>query len=326
MAQKIKIIANPIAGAGRARKFAERLKGEFGRHHIDSEIKFTAKGGDAYEIALNHNKPAPIICLGGDGTVNEVINGIMNNHRFSSNNRPPLGVIPFGSGNVIAKELSLKRNTKHFLHLYKNNLMRYLDVGRIHLPQLSKKRYFISMAGIGFDAEVARNYHLERNGSSRPMAHILNYVPHALQTLSKHKMPKITIEIDGKEVAHNASFIQVANVRSYGGPFVMVNNAVFDDGYLDVMWFKGKSPINILLYYTLAFLETASPVLCSQRRAKKIHLRSDEEVQVQIDGDYCGPLPATIEIIPKGIQVYTPLHLPASMDLISGYSGKLKAR
>lgn len=319
MTKKIKIIANPIAGSGKARKFVEHLKNALTSRQIESDVKLTSQYGDAQEIANKHTEDTPILCLGGDGTFNEIINGLITNEYFTENNRPIIGLIPFGSGNVIAKELQLKRNIRHFIGLYQNNLYRQLDIGCVHLIQENRKRYFISMAGIGFDAEVARQYQLDRNGA-KLQAHLFSYFPITIKTISCYKMPRITIQIEGKTVSNNASFVQVANVRSYGGPFVLANNAIFDDGFLDVVWFKGKSSLNIARYYSRAFLRRANlPERLfgradiahdmRQKKTKKVVLRthSTQKVPVQVDGDWCGYLPIQIEIIPKGIRVYTPL-------------------
>ncbi|MFH0889416.1 MAG: diacylglycerol kinase family protein [Planctomycetota bacterium] len=314
MTKRIKIIINPIAGSGKAEKFVEHLKNALTSRQIESDVKFTSQYGDAQEIANKHTEDTPILCLGGDGTFNEIINGLITNRHFTENNRPIIGLIPFGSGNVIAKELQLKRNIRHFIGLYQNNLYRQLDIGCVRFIQENKKRYFISMAGIGFDAEVARQYQLDRNGA-KLQAHLFSYFPITIKTIFRYKMPRITIQIEGKIVSRNASFVQVANVRSYGGPFVLVNNAIFDDGFLDVVWFKGKSPLNIIRYYSLAFLGCTNIVHdMKQKKTKEVVLSlSDDEassvrkVPIQVDGDWCGYLPIQIEIIPKGIRVYTPL-------------------
>jgi diacylglycerol kinase (ATP) len=312
MFNRITIIANPIAGSGRAMKFLERFKAELSLHHIKTDLKLTIQAGDAYEIAKQHMENSPIVCLGGDGTVNEIINGLFKNEHYTAHNLPPLGIIPFGSGNVIAKELFLKRSIKYFIHLYQNNLLRYLDIGCVRFLKENKRRYFISMAGVGFDAEVARQYQLDRKGA-KLQAHLFSYFPITLKTIPRYQMPRITIQIGDKIVSKDATFVQVANVRSYGGPFVLVNNAVFDDGSLDVLWFKGKSPFSILLYYSLAFLACTNLAHdVTQKKAKKVILSPfDDEasltqkVPIQVDGDWCGYLPVEIEIIPKGIQIFT---------------------
>ena len=353
MVKRLKIIVNPISGSGRAMRFLERLKDALAKEQIECQVAPTQKAGDAINLAQTHPDATPILCLGGDGTFNEVINGLLANTRFGSDSRPVLGFIPFGSGNVIAKELHLKRNIRQFIHLFQNNLSRQLDLGCVTLPKENLKRYFISMAGIGFDAEVAQKYHLARQDGSRLQAsrcsragrsvsacigaHLFSYFPIAITTLFSYQAPKINVHAEDKLITDNASFVQIANVRSYGGPFVLVNKAIHNDGLLDACWFIGKSSLSILLYYTLAFLGNlpewpfgragGSLAAAGHQRVKKVVISSSSQfvplappaqcsrsrsakpslVPLQVDGDFCGYLPAEIEIIPKAVRIFTPI-------------------
>jgi len=331
MAKRIKIIVNPISGSGRALRFLEHLKDALTNRQIEYQVAPTQQAGDATALAKDHPDATPILCLGGDGTLNEVINGLLSNTRFTSATRPTLGFIPFGSGNVIAKELRLKRNIRQFIHLFQNNLARQMDLGCVSLrqaqgvsqsnplPKEGLKRYFISMAGIGFDAEVARKYHIARKDGSRLQAHLFSYFPIAIKHLFSYQAPGITIHAVGdasgtsavadKLITDNASFVQIANVRSYGGPFVLVNKAVHNDGALDACWFTGTSRLSILLYYTLAFLGNGSLASAGHQRITKVAITSNQIVPLQVDGDFCGYLPAEIEIVPQAIRMFTPLEI-----------------
>jgi diacylglycerol kinase (ATP) len=310
MATRLKIIVNPISGSGRSMRFLARLKDALANRQIECQISPTQQAGDAITLAQAHPDATPILCLGGDGTLNEVINGLLANTRFTAENRPVLGFIPFGSGNVIAKELNLKRNIRQFIRLFQDNLTRQLDLGCVTLPQENIKRYFISMAGIGFDAQVAQKYHLARKDGSRLQAHLFSYFPIAIRHLFTYQAPRITIHADNNLITDSASFVQIANVRSYGGPFVMVNKAVHNDGALDACWFTGKSRFSILLYYALAFLGNGSLASAGHQRITKVAITSQETVALQVDGDFCGYLPAEIEIIPKAIRIFTPTPMP----------------
>ncbi|MBI5778533.1 MAG: diacylglycerol kinase family lipid kinase [Planctomycetes bacterium] len=307
---RLKIIVNPISGSGRSMRFLERLKDALVKEQIDCQVAPTQKAGDATRIAAEHQDNTSILCLGGDGTLNEVINGLLSNTKFNTDTRPTLGFIPFGSGNVIAKELGLKRNIRQFIHLFRNNLSRQLDLGCVTLPKENLRRYFISMTGIGFDAQVAQKYHLSRKDGSRLQAHLFSYFPIALRHLFSYQAPRINILADGKPLAENASFVQVANVRSYGGPFVLVNQAIHNDGALDACWFTGKSSLSILLYYTLAFLGNGSLASAGHQRVNKVVVTSQETVALQVDGDFCGYLPAEIEIVPQAVRMFTPTPMP----------------
>ncbi|MBI4712012.1 MAG: diacylglycerol kinase family lipid kinase [Planctomycetes bacterium] len=294
----LKVIVNPIAGSGKAKRFLAHLASAFKQNRIDYEFKLTSYAGEAKDEAARATAGTSILCLGGDGTINEIINGLV-----AVGSKVSLGIIPFGSGNVIAKELDLSRNINGFIRLYQGNEVMALDVGSVSFGN-GDKRYFISMAGVGFDAEVARQYHEQRAGAIL-QAHLFSYFPIALKTIPFYRMPKMAVEVDGQKVTDSATFVQVANGRSYGGPFVFAGNASPRDGMLDIIWFDGRNRFNILFYYGMAFLGNGSlHPDARQIRGKKIRVISQESVPLQVDGDCCGYLPAEIEIIPGAVSVF----------------------
>jgi len=298
---KLRIIVNPISGSGKAVRFLKKLEQALSARSIAFETMLTGQAGDACrEATVCQGKGySAILCLSGDGTINEVINGLM-----AGQQDIPLGLIPFGSGNVIAKGLGLKRDINQFIELYQNERIIAVDLGRITNKE-SAGRYFISMVGAGYDAEVAHRYHISRAGKSKLQAHLFSYFPISIKTLWSYRMPRITIKLDGQPVSDDASFIQIANTHSYGGPFTFVPDALMDDGMLDTLWFKGRNRLNALLYFGMAFLGNGSAWPGSKLvRAQVIELSSADDVRVQIDGDSCGQLPARIDIVPKAIKVF----------------------
>ncbi len=301
MSLKTKIIANPIAGLGKGRRYAQKLVSALNETGIDSTIHYTSRANEARYLARDTQEADTIICIGGDGTVNEVINGLLENTHESNK---PLAVLPIGAGNVIAKELKLSRDIKQFVRLLKTHKTVKLDVGIISFPKAPTpiKRKFISMAGSAFDAEMARRYHLIRKDGVFLHPHYFSYLPLGLRTISNYKMPRISIEIDGKLHTENASFVQVANARSYGGPFTFVPQAQPHDGWLEILWYTGRRKWDIIRYYWHAF--TGNGTNCSDAhhvRGRKVVLGSDQRLPIQVDGDCCGYLPAEISIIPQAV-------------------------
>lgn len=298
---KLKIIVNPISGSGKAVRFLAKLEQELARNNIAFDTFLTTQPGDAHkEAAVCRDKGyTALLCLSGDGTINEAINGIV-----SGRQNIPLGLIPFGSGNVIAKGLGIRRDIRQFLDLYKNYRITTVDLGRIDNNQ-SANRYFISMVGVGYDAEVAHQYHISRAGKSKLQAHLFSYLPIAIRTLLSYQMPRLIVRVDGRVVAENAGFIQIANTHSYGGPFVFARDARMDDGLLDVVWFGGRSRLYIIPYYTMALLGNGSLSPDAQMtRGRTIEITSPDKTSVQVDGDYYGELPVKVEIIPEAIKMF----------------------
>ncbi|MBI4833896.1 MAG: diacylglycerol kinase family lipid kinase [Planctomycetes bacterium] len=298
--KKLGIIVNPIAGAGRGKLLLKRLLTELKRSDYEPFVKETSKAGDGCKTASRGNEFDALVCIGGDGTINEVINGL-SDIKFSV----PLGIIPVGSGNVIAKELKITSNVKEFVCLLNSGKTMMLDIGKINFgSDKEKPRLFISMAGVGFDAEVADQHHKRRKGADfHP--HTTSYVPIALKTAMYYKLPKLTLKIDGKLITEKAAFIQVANSRSYGGPLVFAQKAKTDDGLLDIVWFKAQSGREIIRYYLDAFWgDVTKNMNSSYHHGRKIRISSPDKVPVQVDGDFCGYLPINIEVIHKTIPVF----------------------
>jgi len=295
--KKLGIIINPIAGSGSGNRLLKHLVQGLKGTDFEPIIKATTKRGDAEVIARKTSQFDALACIGGDGTINEIINGLS-----KIGFRIPLGIIPVGSGNVIAKELKLCNNIKRFIALLEKQQTKLLDVGEVILENRSV--LFISMAGIGFDAEVTRRHHLKRKGADfHP--HTTSYLPIGLKTALRYKVPKIRLEIDDKLITEEASFIQVANARSYGGSFVFACDARPDDGILDIVWFKSTSSRNILRYYFDAFRRNLSGRTSGTcLKGKKIRLESRNSVPVQVDGDFCGYLPVKIRVIPRSVSVF----------------------
>jgi diacylglycerol kinase (ATP) len=301
--KKLGIIVNPITGCGRGKLLLKRLVNELKRStpaQYEPIIKETSKAGDARKTASKGNEFDAVVCIGGDGTINEVINGL-SNIKFSV----PLGIIPVGSGNVIAKELKITSSAKEFINRLNSGKTMMLDIGKINFgSDKEKPRLFISMAGIGFDAEVTAQHHKRRKGADfHP--HTTSYVPIALKTAMKYKLPKLSLEIDGKLITEKAVFIQVANARSYGGPLVFAQKARVNDGLLDILWFKAQHGREIIRYYLDAFWgDVTKNTNSSYHCGKEIRISSPDKVPVQVDGDFCGYLPINIEVIHKTIPVF----------------------
>lgn len=295
------IIANPISGKGKGERATQKLISALKAEGFAPRVYYTARAGEARLLVRKATRDDTIICVGGDGTINEIINGLLDETPARSN---PLAILPMGAGNVIAKELKLSRDIKQFVRLLKTRKTVKLDVGIISFPHAPTpiNRKFISMTGCGFDAEVTRQYHLGRQSSSVIHPHLGSYLPISVKILAGYKMPRISVKVDGQSQTSEASFVQVANARSYGGPFRFIPQARPDDGWLDILWYLGQSRLSILKYYWRAFLGDGTNCRDARLiRGRKVALTSDDRVAVQLDGDCCGYLPAEISIIPQAV-------------------------
>jgi len=278
--QRALVIANPIAGKAKANGRLERLERGLAAHGIATTRAVTTAPGDAHQHAAsqasNHDV---VVIVGGDGTVNEVVNGL--------DSPCPIAVWPHGTGNVLAKELRLPRRLEPFCGMVAAGRQAALDV-----PSAGGKR-FVCMAGVGFDAAVATRLAERRAGGIR----MSTYAAPLLRCFATYRFPRLRVTLDGGQPLPAEGFVLVTNVRAYGGPFVLAPQAEHDDGLLDVCLLPRGSKLR-LLRAMLACMIGAARRLSGLRhlRARHACVTADEPVHYQVDGDPMGFLPATFAI------------------------------
>jgi len=284
------VIVNPIAGYGAGQRVFERVERGLRRRGISSQAAVTRHAGDARRAAAAQAADHDVVVVvGGDGTLNEVINGLEADR--------PVAVCPLGTGNVLAKELRVPRRTEGFCQMVEKGRLRALDVAS------AAGRRFVSFAGVGFDAEVAAEVAACRRGTT----HITRYVRPILRCLARYRFPQLHVSIDGAEPVEAAGSVLVSNVRAYGGPFVVTPDALNDDGLLDVCVLR-RGTRRSYLRAMLAFIFRCQRSLGGARyfRGRSIHVTADEPVRYQVDGDVAGILPATFELVGQRLQFVVP--------------------
>jgi YegS/Rv2252/BmrU family lipid kinase len=287
--KEIHLIYNPIsgmAGSGRAAKALARLLKKDGWR---VEIHATKRRGHATKLAADLKKRADrLVTIGGDGTINEVVNGL-------GDFPLPLGIVPRGAANVLAKELGLPRAVSKVKRIIEEGCVAKLDVG------LADKQRFLLMAGVGLDARATVEVHSRRTGS----VNFFNYAAAVLKTIAVgHRFPKLHIVVDGEEVKKDVRLAIVGNVRSYGGPFEFTSFARPDDALLDICLFEKTTQFDLLRFLWASFTKTHlnySDV--HYMRGKEITITADKAVPYQLDGDPAGTLPAHFTVLPQALPV-----------------------
>jgi YegS/Rv2252/BmrU family lipid kinase len=287
---RLKLILNPIAGGGYGVKILPEVVRCLERRGLEVEVFRTQKKGDAREEARNSVDYKTIVTMGGDGTFNEVINGTIGHD-------PPLGLIPLGTANVLARELRIPLDPVQAAHVIARGKTRTIDAGR------ADSRYFFLMAGIGFDAEVVRIMESNRRGGIS----MASYALPILKGIWNYKFPALDVEVDGKSVAKGAGFVFVSNTRRYTGPLVITNRARVDDGLLDVFIFPGRDYLKFLKYAIGALFWIADRIKeVKYLQGKEVRVSSSEEVLYQLDGDLGVPLPARFQVVPGAMNIIVP--------------------
>lgn len=299
MRDRVKIIVNPVSGKGKALRRAEAVAEILRRLGCDVDLQETKAAGDARRLAGDSKGCSAVAATGGDGTVNEVLNG------FPEQGAPALAMIPSGTANVLAKELRLPRDPDDLARVLREGKEALWDLG----VERESGRRFLLFASAGYDAHVVRIFHAARTG---PIA-MWQYVYWGLKSILAYDVPRIAVDLDGRRLAEEASWVLVSQVAAYGGPLVFTPGATPGRGTFEVMVQRGRSRWNLLRIFWSALMKRlfgwkGSPGDVSFHQAKRIRLTSADGrvVPLQIDGDPGGQLPADLDIVAGGVRVASP--------------------
>ncbi len=224
--KKIVFIINPIAGKGRAGEIRKTIDDTINTSIFAHRIVESQKAGQVEELANEAvNSGADIIvAVGGDGTVNEIVRVIVHTHVI-------LGIIPMGSGNGLANFLKIPHNIKNAVEIINNFQIQKIDTGTINGV------LFVSVAGIGFDASVAKEYAKSTGRGFK------TYLKSAVKKYFAYKPAKYKIKFDNTIIARKALFITFANSDQFGYNTSIAPMAQINDGKLD-MCIMQKVPLS----------------------------------------------------------------------------------
>jgi YegS/Rv2252/BmrU family lipid kinase len=292
---KIKILVNPISGKGRGMKAIPALRAGFRELGFDVETIVTERAGQARQVcyALESNVSA-VVAVGGDGTLNEVINGV-------GDQGVPIAVYSTGTANCIGKEYGIPTNPELFCRMVADGRTIALDVAEQTFGDAQQR--FHSFLGVGFDAQIVKELSKVRTGAIT----MTTYTRPILNALRDYNWPPVRVEVDGEEVCPAASFVIVSNISKYA-VMQAAPDASGTDGLLDVCVFQKPGFLAMLRYAFWSFTGTHTndrDVLYLQ--GKRVKLTSPEtDVPVQIDGDNGGHLPVHVDIHENAVSFIVP--------------------
>ena len=275
------------------------------REHFGSfECEFTKQPGHAVELAYEQATLGRelIVAVGGDGTVSEVANGILNAKSSAS-----LGLLPGGSGGDFRRTLKIPRDIVAAARHLKNAQEHLMDVGKITYIDHrggERQRYFVNTASFGMSGAVATR----ANKSGKFLGGTLTYAAATLQTIVGYDTPEIFLELDDEPAKRlKILIVCVANGPSFGGGMRIAPNAKLDDGSFDVVIAGDMPALDLLLNSHKLYSGTHLTMKkMAQFRAARVRCRSvdpDQEVLLEVDGETPGRLPASLEVLPKSLRV-----------------------
>jgi YegS/Rv2252/BmrU family lipid kinase len=280
---RIFAIFNPAARGEKSQRLRQFLESKKSDRVV---LAPTECAGDATRLAATVGDYDIVVAAGGDGTINEVINGL-------GEAGTALGILPLGTANVFAKELGLPHDFGDAWQVIEAGKSRSIDLPCAEFA--GKRRYFCQLAGVGFDARAVRAASWELKKKVGPLA----YVWSGLKTLGETHAP---VEVAPRGVAGAAVF--VGNGRYYGGKFRLFPQAKLDDGLLDVCVFEKLGYLDLLRY--------GPGVLCgTHMRLKGVHYfqtpelvcNGAEPAPFELDGEDAGDAPVRFWVKPRALRV-----------------------
>jgi diacylglycerol kinase (ATP) len=289
MPMKILVVGNPVSGSGRGRRLMEKASDVLGAAGHELTVVATEGRGDAREAAGEITADT-VVCVGGDGTVNEVVTGL-------SGRATPVAVIPAGTANVLVRELGLPRTVE--------DVSAAVSGGReVHLDScIAGGNRFLLAAGAGFDASVVHRLAAVRGGTSSYFAYALPIV----RSWLRYAPEPCTVEVDGSAICDDAALCVVANVGN--GRWKMLPEADPRDGVVDIIAFRSRGKLS-LASFALSFVfqrhTSRRDVTCGRGTRVRLFSTNNGRVPVHMDGDPAGHLPLEVTVDPGSVRVVVP--------------------
>ncbi|MDP1620711.1 MAG: diacylglycerol kinase family lipid kinase [Bacteroidales bacterium] len=301
------MIVNPNAGVKKGTKDWPKILRLLQKENVDFDFQTTTGRGHAIEIASESilNGCMNICVVGGDGTLNEALNGIMGQQLVSSS-EITLGIIPVGTGNDWSRMFNVPFDYLRAIHILKQKTTFLQDAGRVtyyhNAEQLS--RFFMNVAGMGYDALVAKKTNLlKEKGLGGP----LSYMYFVFASLFQYKFIETVIEVDGIQAFSGGLFSMNVGICKYnGGGMMQVPHAIPDDGLLDVTLIKKASKWMVVRHARKLFDGSLVNLpMVATFRGETIRISSTEKLFLETDGESLGHSPLTFEVLPRCVRVVT---------------------
>ena len=299
------VLINPTSGNGKANKSWPKIKTKLENNGFDFDFQFTKSGKHNIELvlfAVNHGFKN-IICIGGDGTIHNTVNGIMlqKKVRFSG---ITLGVIPIGTGNDWVKTYNIPKNIDNAISVIKNGAITQQDIGKIEFLNSKKPPiFFNNLAGVGFDGYVVSKVGKYKHFGT------LAYLIGAVVGLFSFKNFEVKIIVNSQTINTKSLMVLVGLCKYSGGGMQLTNYTSPSNGLFDISIAKNFSKLDIIKNILKLFngnfvnlkkvntLKTSSiTILCADKTQQPF---------IQADGELIGAENITVSIIPQAFSFYT---------------------
>jgi len=287
----IYVVINPHSGYGGSRHLLGEFRAALREVGIDPVEYTTTAPQDATRYVREiPAETGAVVVWGGDGTVNEVANGL-------AGRKVPILACPVGTENLLAKELRIPSHPHQLVKVLQTGDVVDCDVGRIN------GRNFLLILGVGFDGEVVRRLTATRTGH---ISHLSYFWP-IWRTFWEHDFPRMRIVADGEEIFDDYGLAFVGNISRYAVGLRICRDARFDDGLLDLVVFRCHEQTSLVFHAAWTLLRQ-HPLKGDvvYHRARSLRIEASHPVPCQVDGDLGPSTPLDIAVLPQRIQLIVP--------------------
>lgn len=308
------VIVNPKSAGGATESSWAGAASDLRAHFGAFQVAFTKKHGDGIVLAKRGAEGGRkfIIACGGDGTINEVANGIL-----ETGADVELGVLPSGTGSDFRRTLGMPTDTREAAKALRTGETRLIDVGKVTFYNHENEqvsRYFLNVSCFGLSASIIENVKINTKLNWLPNNLLRGKAIFALSTLKEVLgMDFVTVRVkidDGEEKSLNTINFHVCNSRFFGGGMKIAPDAQINDGFLDVVNIgdikTAKIILNAYKLYNGTHLDLAEVKSTKATRVEVSPFDKHQEIHIEIDGELPGRLPATFEIVPNALRVRVP--------------------
>lgn len=304
MSKKWIAIVNPNAGSHKGGKDWNKINSLLISYKIDFEFIFTKKAKDAFEFTQQYiNKGfRNFIAIGGDGTFNEIVNGIFNQNKIPTNEFI-IATIPVGTGNDWCRMHNIPFDYKKAIEILKNENVFLHDVGKVSyfVSEISKFHFFINVTGLGYDALVAMKTNEQK---ARGKGGNFSYFFNIFSILFRYKERKIKVFSGNDEYKVDLFSMNVGICKYNGGGMMQLPGAIADDGLLDVTIIKKVGKWDFLTSLKKLYdgkINQHPKVIAFQTQS--LYVETDNKVFLEADGESLGNGPFDFSIIPLSVNV-----------------------
>jgi YegS/Rv2252/BmrU family lipid kinase len=302
------LIVNPRSAGGRTSRRWPQLREIIHYAYGTFEVKFTRSPGDGTFLARKALEAGAelVVAMGGDGTINEVVNGFFDGERAIAPGAA-FGVLPAGTGGDFVKSLGTPQDIAEAARQLKRAEPRPIDVGRLRFVGHGGRpavRHFINIASFGISGLVDQYV----NTSAKALGGTVSFLMATLKASLRYRNPPVRLELDGGKAREGKIYnVAVANGRYFGGGMKVAPGASLDDGLFDVITIGDMGMSDLLLHgmdiYTGRHLQSPKVSLQRARRVDAAPVEKDSVVLLDVDGEQPGRLPATFELITGALKV-----------------------